>query len=363
VRGAVMSVVQFRTPGSIPIDAFTIMGVNVKIGDNPIGRFGTGLKYAVATILRAGGIIRLFVEDVEWEFYLSKKEFRGTEFQQVRMRKKNGLGKWVSSRALPFTTQLGRDWKLWQAYRELESNTRDEGGSTHIFETDPIDPDPMTGLEPEPEEITRPKYGTVIEVECSDFAETIEREAVFLDTERLERVFKSPMVDIYDAPSNHLYYRGIRVYTLRYPSLFTYDFGAGQVTLTEDRTMGNVWSCMWNLAHIIQNSVEDSRVLDRILSKTDMASFENYELNFDSSGGGHFFRERARYLGSLARLGLSGERYYNEYQTEEEKEQKTSIELPDWAWEHIIHLLREAQNVGDEKAEDIADEIEKEIGS
>lgn len=55
-----MSVVQFRTPGLIPLEAFDTMGISAKVGDHPIGRFGTGLKYAVAVILREGGIIRLF---------------------------------------------------------------------------------------------------------------------------------------------------------------------------------------------------------------------------------------------------------------------------------------------------------------
>ena len=47
--------VAFRTPGLIPIEAFTSTGVNVKIHDNPIGHFGTGLKYAVAVLLREAG--------------------------------------------------------------------------------------------------------------------------------------------------------------------------------------------------------------------------------------------------------------------------------------------------------------------
>ena len=70
-------IVQFKTPTSVPLEAFSLMGVNVKTSNNAIGRFGTGLKYAVAVILRYGGSIQLFIDGVEHEFYLSKKEFRG----------------------------------------------------------------------------------------------------------------------------------------------------------------------------------------------------------------------------------------------------------------------------------------------
>ena len=39
--------------------AIRTLGVSVKVGDSPIGYFGTGLKFALATILRKGGEIVL----------------------------------------------------------------------------------------------------------------------------------------------------------------------------------------------------------------------------------------------------------------------------------------------------------------
>lgn len=335
-----MSVVQFRTPGLIPLEAFTLMGINVKTSDHPIGRFGTGLKYAIAVILREGGIVRVFRDGVEHEFFLRKLTFRGEEFRQIGMRRRHGLGHWLRPVRLPFTTQLGRDWKLWQAYRELESNTRDEGGETVLTDS-PLE--------------NGPGGGTVIEVDCRGFSQAIEEEGVFLDTDRVERVFRSPKVDIYDAPSRYLYCRGIRVYELRYPSLFTYDLGRDVVTLTEDRTIANVWSVMWDLARTIQHDVEDNRVLDRILEKSDTASFENYELNF-SSDGSEIFRERVRYLGGLGRLGRSAERHHHEYLAKETQAPSTEIRLYDSQWNKIIEVLRDQH--GDTEAEAIADEIE-----
>lgn len=327
------------------MEAFSDMGASVKTGTHPIGRFGSGLKYAVAVILRNRGTIRLFRDGTEYEFYLGKMDFRGKDFDLVRMRKKNGLGRWTSSQKLPFTTQLGRDWKLWQAYRELESNTRDEGGETMIV----IEDDGLAWAA---------GPGTIIEVDCPGFAECIDEEGVFLDTDRTERVFRSPKVDIYDAPSRYLYYRGIRVYELRYPSLFTYDFGEGVVTLTEDRTIGNLWSVMWDLAYTIQTKVEDERVLDRILEKSDEASFENYELNF-SHEGNEVFRQRVTYLSGLGRIGRAGGIYASQQVAPPDPEPSTEVRLLDADWEIVLRILRDQED--DLDAIQIADKIEESL--
>jgi len=43
-----------KNKGEIEIETITTMGVNVKECDSPIGFFGTGLKFAIATFLREG---------------------------------------------------------------------------------------------------------------------------------------------------------------------------------------------------------------------------------------------------------------------------------------------------------------------
>lgn len=151
----------FQNQGLIPIDAFTTFGINAKPNsDNPIGYFGTGLKYAVAVTLRLGGTFRLFRGIEEYEFYLKEKDFRGKSFQTVRMRKRKSLMARWSYDKLPFTTELGKNWKPWMAIRELESNTRDENGHSCLFhEHDDPHPDyTMIIIEcPEMEEAYRAK--------------------------------------------------------------------------------------------------------------------------------------------------------------------------------------------------------------
>jgi hypothetical protein len=283
-----MTKATFWTPSIIPMDAFTIISASVKLGENPIGRFGTGLKYAIAVIIRHGGKIQLFVDDVEYEFYVHKKDFRGKEIQTIRMRKRHGLGKWLSSIQLPFTTHLGYNWSLWQAYRELESNTRDENGTTYLHA---VEDEGLHG-------------GTRIVVDCPNFVETIRTEEVFLQTAQLKLLHSASMVDIYDAPSKYLYMEGIRVYTLRYPARLTYNLKSKYVELTEDRTIGNLWSILYDLSVMFQKDVNDRGLLYRIMNvardRANEATFETRELNFT------YIKEASPTFRSVASTVMSG---------------------------------------------------------
>lgn len=332
-------IVHFRTETEIPLEAFSLLGVNAKTSKDAIGRFGTGLKYAVAVILRNGGKIRLFVGPTEYEFYLADKRFRDKLFQQVRMRKRHGsLSKWMSSKALPFTTEFGKDWQLWQAFRELESNTRDEGGSTMIFEPD-TDYDPIGTI----------KSGTSIIVDCPGFAEQIREAHVFLpkESDRGKVVLSNSMMTIYDRPSKYLYYQGIRVYDLRYPARLTYDFKSPMVILTEDRTAGNAWALMNYIASALQSDVADIPTLKRILSKSKDQSrfeptFESQDLNFDfTKAGSESFAYAAE---SLNRQGYGGKAvsgYYGSRKAYIAASDEKSISLPRRRWDSIAKAIKE----------------------
>ena len=56
--------VYFANAGLIDLDVIRIMGVSVKTKDNPIGYFGTGLKFALSTLLRSGHKVTL-LRDIE----------------------------------------------------------------------------------------------------------------------------------------------------------------------------------------------------------------------------------------------------------------------------------------------------------
>lgn len=333
-------ITQFRTTTAIPLEAFTILGINVKFTATAIGRFGTGLKYAVAVILRHGGRFRLFVEGVEYEFYLGKLTFRGTDFKQIRMRKRNGLGKWLSSKALPFTTEFGKDWKLWQAYRELESNTRDEGGETWSFLEEEVE-----GQHFLPREDYRPPArGTTIQIECPGFAEAIKKDEVFLDRGNRKLLHSCPAFDIYEGDSRHIYYQGIRVYELRYPARFTYDFKPGYVTLTEDRTAANAFMLFYYIAKEAMD-FSDEDLLRKIMAKGDAPCMETHDLNFDTDRQARqAFRTVAHSLWTGGSLGKSGGSWRAVSVSRSSATADISVTLSRGTWELLLKAVERGRH-------------------
>lgn len=255
----------FENRGVIPVEAFTTFGLNAKPNtENPIGYFGTGLKYAVAVTLRLGGSFRLFRGDEEYEFYTKIEDFRGTEFSMIRMKKRKGLfGRWSYDR-LPFTTELGKDWKPWMAVREIESNTRDEIGRSYVTDA--------------PASVDINSSGnTKIVIDCPEMETSYTEEEIFLKIDE-SVLFESRGIKVYEKASRHLWYRGLRVVDLEYPSMYTYEF-IDKVDLTEDRTLKYYHYEIQNITRALA-SCDDISVVSRIMDNQNENVFE-FGLGFD----------------------------------------------------------------------------------
>ena len=118
----------FQNKGLIDPMAITTFGLNAKVGDSPIGQFGTGLKYAIAVLLRTGHEITIWRGLEPLRFDVIEHETRGKLFNIVRM---NG-------EKLSFMTNLGPKWELWMAFRELFCNAKDEGDDGRLEEGEAI---------------------------------------------------------------------------------------------------------------------------------------------------------------------------------------------------------------------------------
>lgn len=207
--------ITFQNPGLIPIEAITTAGVSAKDTDDAIGEFGTGLKYAICTILRLGGSITIYRGLQPLSFQCWPSEIRGKTFQIVHL--DNGVDR---LQPLGFTLDYGKNWAPWMAYRELHSNTLDEQGvitSEHL--------EPAEGM-------------TTIYVRSEPLFEAgyCERENIFLTGKadwHSER--GSCIVEIHDRPSQHFYFRGIKAGTFARRPPFTFNI-LGPKGLTEDRT-------------------------------------------------------------------------------------------------------------------------------
>lgn len=203
----------FENDGLVDMLAVKTFGVNAKEADNPIGFFGTGLKYAIAIILREGGKFSILRGHERFDFTVRRQLVRMQEFGLV----------YCNDEPLSFTINLGKEWKPWMALRELYCNTVDEKGTVKLQEREPHPEENKTKMW-----ITGEEFGRI-------WSE--ERGAFILDT---KAIATSPYIDVHPGETKHLYYNGIRAYTSEKPFMYTYNIHH-HLVLTEDRTIAWEW--------------------------------------------------------------------------------------------------------------------------
>lgn len=258
--------VVFETPGQIPIEAFTTFGINVKPNTkSPIGYFGTGLKYAVAVFLRLGVKMRMWIGEVEYEFYLKDMEFRGKEFSKVYMRQRKGLKRWFS-KELPFTTELGKNWEPWMAFRELYSNTLDEGGKTFTVDGDTVEP-------------TRTYDYSVIALYGDKALEAYSnRSETFLLAGMRDAPNDKDTTQMMEEPCEFLYYRGLRVFKLPKKAINTYNL-LSPLELTEDRTIKYQYEATTRIARFLATKA-DEKIIHRAATAPKGTLEESLDFDF-----------------------------------------------------------------------------------
>lgn len=237
-----METIIFENPGEIDLRSISTFGVSVKEGDNPIGFFGTGLKYAIAVLLRTGHQVTIYAGEQTVEFGKRTESVRGKSFEFVTM-SING----ASAEAIGFTTDLGKQWELWMAYREIACNCKDEGGhAQHLL-----------GLR-----LSGKAGHTVICVTGDDFAAVHSLRHQYLLEDAPDFILGT--FEVRRRPSRAMYYRGVRVMDLQHDALFTYNETA-KVELTEDRTVKNPYVVNYQLASAVL-ACDDAPFLRKLLT-------------------------------------------------------------------------------------------------
>ncbi|WP_299830720.1 hypothetical protein [uncultured Roseobacter sp.] len=204
----------FKNQGIIDIRALKTFGLSSKANQDKIGRFGTGLKYATAVIMRHGGEVSITAGDQKYTVGRLEEEFRGDPITSLTL----------DGQPLPFTTELGKDWEVWMAFRELYSNALDEGGDVSRSD-EPIE---ACGDE------------TIISVDLAAFeAIYFSMEEHFIGRDEVP-VWKSDSIEVFEGRSLFVFYRGIAIMKLKKPAAHRYNL-LGYVDLTEDRTAKYDW--------------------------------------------------------------------------------------------------------------------------
>lgn len=242
----------FINDGEIDIYSVTSFGVSVKENDSAIGYFGTGLKYAIAIILRNGCSFKILSGENTYEFYLKDRVIRGVDFKIISIRGSIEMD-------TGFTTELGKNWENWQAFREVYSNMLDEGGFCL-----PITDDLC--------EINKTK----IIIDGSIFDKYFNNVDRYFLKKLGDNISNMNGVEIYNAPSETLFYKGVAVANCKRSTL-TFNV-TRNITLTEDRTIKNQYDYESLIPKAI-SSISDREIIKKILlSKND---FEK-DLSFDS---------------------------------------------------------------------------------
>lgn len=245
--------ITFINKGKIDLEAISTFGVSSKENDNAIGYFGTGLKYAIAILIRHGCDIELRTNGVIYKFGFVRKKIRMNEFDFITM----------NEEVLPFTTELGKNWDLWQAMREIYSNCLDEGGYVVDGHYASYSDD----------------Y-TYIVVDGDQFKKVWRnKNEVFLES---TPIFKDSKIEIHDGESNYVYYKGIRVHELSRPSMYTYNI-LTNISLTEDRTMASSFDAEYYPRVFIESYAADdiSEIIKKVVTATDYY----FESRFTYSSG------------------------------------------------------------------------------
>jgi hypothetical protein len=248
-------VVVFENEGVIDVRSMKMFGVSVKEGTNPIGYFGTGLKYAIAILLRHGQKVTVFANDEMFQFGLKPTVIRGKAFEVVTM----------NDEEMPFTTELGKNWELWQAFRELYCNCLDESGFVQLEEYDYK----TFG--------SSSKGKTRVIISGGESVNVYhDRDSIVLKSSPHLRIGDGNVV-VYDRPSDYVYYRNVRVWKLKKPSMFTYNI-VQESELTEDRTLKNFALAITKMTGAV------CELQNRDALKRFLLDRSHYECEFDFAG-------------------------------------------------------------------------------
>ena len=187
--------IYLKNPGLIDLNTIKIMGINIKEFKDSIGIFGTGLKYAIATFLRHNIDFKMYRGNDEFLFFTESKTIRDEEINICYMQGPHDRVE------LNFTENLGLNWELWQAYREIHANCLDEKGEIFLNEKPSFN-----------------ENSTIFSIDLD-----INPNDIFLNKDDETCIFCNENIEIYEGQSNYIFYQSIRARNLIKPSLYTYN--------------------------------------------------------------------------------------------------------------------------------------------
>lgn len=248
----------FHSGGPIDPKSWTLMGISAKENTNPIGFWGTGLKYSISILLRTGHSVEIYSNGNHWIFGTEPMDFRGREFHQII----------CNGEALPYTTEYGKGWDVDGAYRELVSNTSDEQGLWFIGDG-PLE------------------NGTSIVITGSAILDSHAKHNDIFVGDR-EPIAETNSLRIYQGAGT-IYFRGVRVGSVE-NAMFSYEM-LGELELTEDRSIKHQYRIPQEIGRIACCTLQDKAIIRRILTAPE--SRWEHNIDFDWTSWSNEFTEVA----------------------------------------------------------------------
>lgn len=249
-----MSCVIFENAGEIDPLLIKTFGVSVKEGDSPIGFFGTGLKYALAILLRTGHEISIQSGERTHAFGTKQATLRGQPFNLITM----------DGDPLGFTDAVGKTWDLWMAYRELYCNAKDEGGDVYIAD-----------------DLPAPKADvTRVVVKGDAFLTEHNRRSTFILIG--DPLYELEGCNVHAGECSGIFYRGMLVNRLPTDKRSRYTWNLTRhIELTEDRTAKHPILIPMFLAAAVIGAGEEDFIRDLITLPN---SYYEHHLNYSTNG-------------------------------------------------------------------------------
>lgn len=247
-----------------PFDLVMMGGSTKREDETKIGFFGSGNKYAIATLLRFKIPFRIFTGTDEIEVHTEQVTRRNVTFDKIYLMFK---GERIDT---SLTVQMGPQWEPWFSIREVYCNAVDEGAH-HVI--------PMISDISGSEDCTRFYIGITPEIEPV--------------ISNWDRYFSSDRIDLYeDLGKVKVFFRrenGLRIYRkgilvhedMEIHSLFDYDIN--DVSINENRVLSSVYEARYTLEREVGKHAS-SDLIRRILFGMHIAEIEKkslFEIDFD----------------------------------------------------------------------------------
>ena len=250
-----MKYIKIQNKGVLDAKLIPLMGGTTKQNDNfKIGKFGSGLKYSLAYLIRNGISFKIFVGEREVLITSIKETIANQEFDII----------YIDGERTSITAQMGLDWNPWMIIREIWCNALDEGNANRIVTEECIGKEESTTFYLEYNISFAKVWQNWHNYFIQDFEPLFENDkfGVYPGTDKL-RLYKQGVL-IYESNTD----KGVFNYNIKYAEINELREFKGSVSL-------EVFQCLANLS--------DSKVITNFLETVTEDFFEGKALDYDWS--------------------------------------------------------------------------------